>query len=104
MTTRAKSGIFKPKSFLAHTLPNSVTEALNDPHWKKAMLEEYEALVRSKTWTLVPLPSNRKAIGSKWLFRVKENPDGSIQRYKARLVAQGLIKGKVLTIVKHSAR
>ena len=43
----------------------------------------------NNTWTFVKLPPGRKAIGSKWVFKVKENVDGSIDRYKARLVAQG---------------
>ena len=45
--------------------------------------------MRTGTWSLVPLPPGRQAIGSKWVFRVKKNPDGSIQKYKARLVAKG---------------
>jgi histone deacetylase 1/2 len=53
------------------------------------MTEEFQALQRNETWTLVPLPQNRKAIGCKWVFRTKENPDGSINKYKARLVAKG---------------
>jgi len=38
---------------------------------------------------MIPLPSNRKTIGCKWVFRVKENVDGSLNKYKARLVAKG---------------
>lgn len=53
------------------------------------MQEEYNALMRNGTWTLVELPQGRKAIGSKWVFRLKENPDRSINKSKARLVAKG---------------
>lgn len=42
------------------------------------MRDEYMALLRNKTWSLVDLPQNRKAIGCKWIFKVKENPDGTI--------------------------
>jgi histone deacetylase 1/2 len=46
----------------------------------------------NNTWTLVPLPLHRKAIGCKWIFRVKENPDGTVNKYKARLVAKGFLQ------------
>ncbi|WJZ84694.1 hypothetical protein VitviT2T_004287 [Vitis vinifera] len=53
------------------------------------MIDEYSALLRNNMWSLVDLPAGRKLIGCKWIFRVKENPDGSINKYKARLVAKG---------------
>ena len=53
------------------------------------MQSEYDALMRNDTWTLVDLPASRTAIGCKWVFRVKENPDGSVNKYKVRLVAKG---------------
>ncbi|XP_028056261.1 uncharacterized protein LOC114260379 [Camellia sinensis] len=51
------------------------------------MLEKYNALLAQGTWSLVALPSSKSAIGCKWVFRIKHNSDGSISRYKARLVA-----------------
>ncbi|CAJ2673651.1 unnamed protein product [Trifolium pratense] len=89
MVTRGKTGNLKPKVFLAHKEPHSVKHALTDPNWLKAMEAEYSALLHNKTWSLVPLPAHRRAIGCKWVFRIKENPDGSINKYKARLVAKG---------------
>ena len=50
---------------------------------------EYEALLKQKTWDLVSLHPGRKMIGWKWVFRVKENVDGSINKNKVRLVAKG---------------
>ncbi|KAL6310823.1 hypothetical protein AAG906_017309 [Vitis piasezkii] len=61
-------------------------------HWKATMAEEYSALVKNKTWSLVPLPPKRKAIGCKWVFKVKENPDGNILKHKARLIAKGFLQ------------
>jgi hypothetical protein len=50
---------------------------------------EYQALLRNETWTLVPPPPRVNVIDSKWVFKVKKHADGSIERYKARLVARG---------------
>ncbi|KZV22697.1 Cysteine-rich RLK (receptor-like protein kinase) 8 [Dorcoceras hygrometricum] len=48
-----------------------------------------KALVKNKTWEVMPLPKNRKTVGCRWVFNVKLNSDGSLERYKARLVARG---------------
>jgi len=53
------------------------------------MQEEYDALMANNTWTLTSLPLGRKSIGCKWIFHVKENVDGTINKYKACLVAKG---------------
>lgn len=47
------------------------------------------ALERNGTWKLIPLPKGKKAIGCKWVFTVKETPEGNVERYKARLVTKG---------------
>ncbi|XP_071685498.1 uncharacterized protein [Lolium perenne] len=69
--------------------PYTLTEALNDPNWRQAMEEEYNALIDNKTWHLVPLNSKKNLIDCKWVYRIKKKADGSIDRYKARLVAKG---------------
>lgn len=48
-----------------------------------------DSLRSQGTWVLVPPPSDRSIVGSKWVYKVKKNHDGSVSRYKARLVAQG---------------
>lgn len=70
----------------------SYSEAMRSPdapQWMTAMQEEINAIHGLGTFELVPLPPGRKAIGSKWVFRIKRNALGAITRYKARLVAQG---------------
>lgn len=95
MVTRSKAWIFKPKIvYVANCSSNSsehasVSEALQNPKWFQAMKEEYKALVNNNTGTLF-LPSHSvKIIGNKWVYRVQYNPDGSISRFKVRLVAKG---------------
>ena len=89
MITRAKNGIRKSKMFLTTSEPINVDQALQDERWRDAMTEEFQALMRNGTWSLVPLPNGRKVIGYKWVFRVKENVDGTINKFKVRLVAKG---------------
>ena len=69
--------------------PSSVEEAMSDPDWMQAMRSEMSSLHDNQTWELVPRPSGKNVVKSKWLFKIKRNADGSISRYKARLVAQG---------------
>jgi hypothetical protein len=53
------------------------------------MVEEYQALISNGTWTLCPPPPNQHIISNKWVYRIKQKPDGFIERFKARLVAKG---------------
>jgi hypothetical protein len=69
--------------------PNRLSEALDDPKWHQAMKEEYNALLENKTWHLVPPRSNKNIIDCKWVYHIKKRADGSIDRYKARLIAKG---------------
>lgn len=93
MLTRAKSGFaqprLQPKLLLTHVEPKSPKQALADPQWKAAMQNEYDALIKNQIWSPVPLPPHKQAIGCKWVFRIKENPDGTVNKFKARLVAKG---------------
>ena len=67
-----------------------VEEALEDPHWINTMHEELHNFERNQVWTLVEKPdNNHNIIGTKWVFRNKQDEDGQVVRNKARLVAQG---------------
>ncbi|GJU41914.1 ribonuclease H-like domain-containing protein [Tanacetum coccineum] len=95
MITRSQSGIVKPIERLSlHTsslspIPKSPFIALKDPNWCNAMYDEYNALVKNGTWILVPRPSDVNLVRSMWLFKHKFHADGTLSRYKARLVANG---------------
>jgi Reverse transcriptase (RNA-dependent DNA polymerase)/gag-polypeptide of LTR copia-type len=73
--------------------PQTYRQAVSGPdasHWLQAMQAEAQSLISKHTWDAeVDLPPGRKAIGSKWVFKVKRDSNGNVQRYKARLVAQG---------------
>jgi hypothetical protein len=72
--------------------PNSVNEARSRsdwPLWQQAMDREMKTLEDAGTWEMVPRPTGRNIVGSKWVFRIKRKADGTIDKYKARLVAQG---------------
>ena len=55
---------------------------------------ELESIKKNETWTLTTLPPGRKPIGSKWVYRIKYNSEGGIERYKARIVAKGYSQQK----------
>ena len=107
ITTRSQANIFKPKpmflGIIKYPLPKTLlaaqthglheptcyTEASKSPEWRIAMNQEFTALLKNGTWTLVPPNPHSNVVGCKWVFRIKRKANGSIERYKARLVAKG---------------
>jgi hypothetical protein len=76
----------------AHGDPSTISEAQSRPDWplwQRAMDREMKTLEDAGTWETVPRPPGRNIVGSKWVFRIKRNADGSVEKYKARLVARG---------------
>ncbi|GJQ93956.1 putative RNA-directed DNA polymerase [Tanacetum coccineum] len=69
--------------------PTTYQEAVKDSRWIEAMNQEIEALNRNNTWEITDLPKGRKAIGSKWVWKVKYKSNGDIERFKARVGAKG---------------
>eukprot|EP00253_Pinus_taeda_P010429 PITA_10429 len=67
----------------------SYVEAAGYPSWESAMEEEYNSLLKNLTWDLVPLPSGRKLVRCKWVYRTKSAANAQITRWKTRLVAKG---------------
>ena len=72
--------------------PKTYKQAMKSPNsqqWEKAMQDELSSLNKHNTWDLVDLPVGKNLIGCKWVFKTKRNASGFIDRFKARLVAQG---------------
>ncbi|KAI3694502.1 hypothetical protein L1987_77468 [Smallanthus sonchifolius] len=95
MTTRsmAKNAQTSPTLNL-HTariepLPRSPALALAIPVWNRAMTDEFHALIENNTWELVPRTPDMNIIRCMWIFKHKNKSDGSLERYKARLVCDG---------------
>jgi hypothetical protein len=108
MVTRSQTGSLKPKPFpdfqlfytskhppialhtsLSLVEPTCYTKAATDSCWRSAMALEFDALMANGTWTLCPRPLHNNVIRNKWVYKVKQHADGSIERFKRRLVAKG---------------
>ncbi|OWZ05617.1 putative mitochondrial protein [Phytophthora megakarya] len=72
--------------------PKNYRQAMRDPRsekWKQAIREEIEALEQNETWCVVKTPEDAKLLHTKWVFKLKTHADGTVERYKARLLARG---------------
>jgi hypothetical protein len=79
--------------------PKTYEEAMNSPqniHWKEAMNKEGNSLIEHKTWTLVKLPTGKDALTARWIYKIKYDANGKIERYKARLVIRGFEQVKYI--------
>lgn len=68
--------------------PAHYSEVSKQKVWQDAMERELAALELNNTWDLTDLPAGKKAIGCKWVYKIKWKPDGTVERYKTRLVAK----------------
>jgi hypothetical protein len=78
-------------------------EALQDPNWKAATDVEYGALMKNRTWHLVPPKWGQNIVDCKWVFKVKRKADGTLDKYKARLVSKVTNNATVLIMRTRSA-
>ena len=80
---------FSGVCLLAADEPSGVDEALEEECWLEAMNNELKSIQENNTWYYTDLPKGHKAIGLKWVYKVKRDPEGNILKHKARLVAKG---------------
>ena len=80
------------KSFILNismtTEPTSYYEVVKFPHWCAAMNDELRALEANYTWTVMSLPSSKHIVGCRWVYKITRKADGTLERYKARLIAE----------------
>ena len=79
-------------TYVVESEPKTYQEAVTSsegPQWKEAIKNEVESILQNHTWELVDLPPGSKPLGYRWIFKRKMKPDGSIDKYKARLVIKG---------------
>jgi hypothetical protein len=62
------------------TKPYSFQEAVQDPTWVDAMVEEYDSIVKNSAWEIVPRPIYKSVVGSRWIYKVKQAADGSMEK------------------------
>jgi len=75
---------------LVETKPSSFEEVVQNPVWVDAMVEDYDSVVINSVWEVVPRPKNKSVVGLRWIYKVKQAVDGSIEKHKAIFVAKGL--------------
>ncbi|KAK4406055.1 Retrovirus-related Pol polyprotein from transposon TNT 1-94 [Sesamum angolense] len=87
----------KRKAFLVDEDPKTYVEAItsiDSSFWKEAIKNELDSIITNHTWDRVDLPVGSKPIKCKWIFKKKIKPDGSIDKFKARLVVVGYTQNK----------
>ena len=69
--------------------PHSFEEVVEKLVWVNEMVEEYESIMKNSVWEVVLRPKGKSVVGSRWIYKVKQAADGSVEKYKARFVSRG---------------
>jgi hypothetical protein len=69
--------------------PSNFEEAINQHVWRYAMVEEHNSIMRNDVWEIVSRTVRKSVVTSRWLYMIKHATNGSVEKYKARFVAQG---------------
>lgn len=83
-----------PITKFVETEPSSFEELVEKPIWVDAMVEEYESIMRNSACEIFQRPEDKLVVGSRWIFKVKNEIDGSIKKYKATFVAKELYQAE----------
>ena len=68
--------------------PTCFEESLKKKEWMWAMIEEYQSIIKNDVWDVMPRPKDKSVVSSKWIFKIKHSTHDSIEKFKARFVAQ----------------
>jgi hypothetical protein len=68
--------------------PSSYKEATSQQVWRDAMEKEYSSIMRNDVWEIVPRPESKSMVGSRWVYKIKQGADGSVEKCKAKFVAK----------------
>jgi hypothetical protein len=75
-------------SELLEVEPSNFQEA-SQHVWRNAMMEEYASIMKNDVWEVVPRPQGKSMVGSKWIYKIKHDADGSVEKFKSRFVVKG---------------
>ena len=79
----------KPKPFSSYVAlmcdlvdqePTNYEEAMQKKEWVEAMTEEYQSIIKNDVWDIVPKPEGKSVVSSKWIYKIKNAADGSIEK------------------------
>jgi hypothetical protein len=70
--------------------PTKIEEAVQKKQWKEAMTEEQQSIMKNDLWEIVPRPKEKLVVTSKWVYKIKNAADKSVDKYKARFIDRGL--------------
>jgi hypothetical protein len=82
-------GLIARLNLVIESKPSTFDEDVKHKAWKYSMIEEYESILKSDVWEVVPRPQGKLVVISKWMYKIKHTTDGNVEKFKARFVAHG---------------
>ena len=91
-------------SNISDSEPSSYEEAVEKQVWKYAMREEYHSIMKNDVWYIVPRPERKSIITSRWIYKIKNVTNGSVDKYKSSFVSRGFSKKESIDYEQNFAR